>query len=220
MILGVVELGDKVELIKKINKKKSQHSLYSKIQNIVSKEELVISAPVENGKIIPLQLEQEYYLCIYTLKGLYKCEARVISRKRDGNMFYANLKIISKLQKHQRREYYRLDFVFPIQFRNKNNFKWLEGTVIDISGGGIRFRSKTRLEPSQVIECQIFLKLEDEIKQLIFTGTIVDSTVFDFNSYIYESRLSFEDISKDDREIIIRFIFEEERKRRKKEKGM
>lgn len=220
MLLEVVKLGDKIELIKKLNKKKSQRSLYSKIQNIVSKKEIVISAPVEKGKIIPLELNQEYYIYIYTQKGLYKCEAEVVSRKREGKMFYANLKLTSNMQKHQRREYFRLDFVFPFQFRSKNHYNWLAGTIIDISGGGIKFRSKTQLKADQNIECQISLDLDGEIHELLFPGKIIDSVIFDLNSYIYETRVSFDNISKEDREIIIRFIFEEERKRRKKEKGM
>lgn len=221
MISSSVKLGDKIEVIRKSGIKSNLHSLFSKIQGIPLDDEIVITAPIENGKIIPLELDWEYYLCIYTDKGLYRCEAKVVDRKKVENMFYANLKIITKMQKYQRRQYYRLDCVLSFQYKNDEEKEvWHQGIILDISGGGLRFTSNAQLVNEEQVVCHIQLNFEDEQKHLYIPGTIVDSSITDFNNVTYETRVSFNSISGEDREMVIRFIFEEERKRRKREKGM
>ncbi len=49
------------------------------IQDIVD-DELIISAPVKNGKIIPLEIGTSYMISIYTKGGLFNCKAKVSKR--------------------------------------------------------------------------------------------------------------------------------------------
>lgn len=222
MINSAVELGDKIEVIRKTGVKINQHSFFSKIQEITADDLIVITAPIENGKIIPLEINWEYYLCIYTARGLYRCESEVVSRKREEHMFFATLKLKTKMQKYQRRQYYRLDCVLSFQYKNEDQDKeeWSKGVILDISGGGLRFTSNgQRIQQEQVV-CHIQLNFEEEQKHIYVPGTIVDCNIIDFDAGIYETRVAFDDISNEIREMIIRFIFEEERKRRKKENGM
>lgn len=221
MINSAVELGDKIEVIRKTGFIVKQNSLYSKVQDIVSDNEIVITAPIDNGKIIPLEIDREYYLCVYTSRGLYRCEGEVISRHKEDNMHYATLKIKTKMQKYQRRQYYRLDCVLSFQYKNGDEKEaWNSGIILDISGGGLRFTSNNQLINGESLVCHIQLNFDDEQKHLYMNGTIIECNILDFNSNTYETRVSFNDIDNESREAVIRFIFEEERKRRKKQKGM
>lgn len=220
MLHKSVSLGDKIEVIKKTGFKSNEHSLFSMVQEIVSEDVLVISAPIESGKVIPLELGLEYYLCIYTSTGLYRCEAAVIDRKHVDRIYLATLQLKTKMQKYQRRQYYRLDCLLSFHYKNDNIEEWTEGTILDISGGGMRFTSKKQLLLDESLVCKIQLNFEGEKKTLFINGSIVGSSVIDYHTNLYETRVSFDLISNEDREMIIRFIFEEERKRRKKEKGM
>lgn len=221
MISSAVELGDKIEVIKKTGFIANQHSHYSKIQDIISDHELIITAPIDNGKIVPLEVNQDYYLCIYTAKGLYRCEAQVTERRKEENMFYAKLDIKSKMQKYQRRQYYRLDCILSFQYKESDDKEtWISGIILDISGGGLRFTSNKQLISGESIVCHVQLNFEDEQKHLYINGTIISCNILDFNTNTYETRISFNDINNDAREAVIRFIFEEERRRRKKQKGM
>ncbi|MBC7959345.1 MAG: flagellar brake protein [Vallitaleaceae bacterium] len=220
MINSSVELGDKIEVIRKTGLKTNQHSFFSKIQEIPDENQIIITAPIENGKIIPLEMNWEYYLCIYTANGLYRCESEVVDRKRVDHMFYATLKLKTKMQKYQRRQYYRLDCVLSFHYKNDEKEVWNNGLILDISGGGLRFTSNAQLVPLEQVVCHIQLNFEDDQKHLYVNGSIIDCNIIDFNANIYETRVAFDTISNDAREIVIRFIFEEERKRRKKEKGM
>lgn len=220
MINNFVEVGDKIELIKKRRAKKRELPYYSKIQDIKSNNEIIITAPTENGIIVPLMINSEFYLCIYTSKGLYKCDAEVIGRKREGRLFLATLKIKSNMQKYQRRQYYRLDCVINFKYKLIDSEEWENGIILDISGGGLRFTSNKELNKGNLLACNIELKIEDEIKNINIVGTIIDSSIVEKNTKSYETRIHFDKISNAERELVIRFIFEEERVRRKKEKGM
>lgn len=221
MINSAVELGDKIEVIRKTGFIANQHSHFSKVQDIVSDKELIITAPIDSGKIIPLELNQEYYLCVYTSRGLYRCEAEVVSRYKENNMFYANLAIKSKMQKYQRRQYYRLDCVLSFQYKNgEEKETWCSGIILDISGGGLRFTSSNQLIHGEPLTCHIQLNFDDEQTHLYINGTIIECNIVDFSTNTYETRVSFDTIDNESREAVIRFIFEEERKRRKKQKGM
>lgn len=220
MINSAVEVGDKIELVKKKGLIKREYPLFSKIQDIKLDNELIITTPIKNGKIIPLEINSEFYLCVYTSKGLYKCDVEVIDRKREDKMFLATLRIKSKMQKYQRRQYYRLDCIINFKYKTLNETEWNEGIILDISGGGFRFISNRKLIDKEQITSQIQLKFEEEVKNINVTGTIIDSNLIDIKANSYETRIYFDKISNEDRELVIRFIFEEERKRRKKEKGM
>ncbi len=220
MINGAVELGDKIEVIRKTGFKTNQHSFFSKIQEIPSENQIIITAPIENGKVIPLEINWEYYLCIYTSRGLYRCESEVVDRKRVEHMFFATLKLKTKMQKYQRRQYYRLDCILSFQYKNDEKEVWNGGLILDISGGGLRFTSNGQLIQQEQVVCHIQLNFEEEQKHLYVPGTIIDCNIIDFNTGLYETRVAFDTISSEAREMVIRFIFEEERKRRKKEKGM
>ena len=218
MISKAVKVGDKVELIKKTHIENLQHSFYSVIQEIRGQDKIIIAAPMEKGKIIPLEIEGDYYLCVYTDRGLYRCEITVTNRSKDNNFFTTTLQVNTKMQKYQRRQYYRLDCVLTFQYKNESKDEWNEGTILDISGGGIRFVSNCQLSSVDHVLCHIILNLENEKKHIYVSGEIVDSDEIDYHAY--ETRAAFEDISDEVREIIIKFVFDEERKKRKREKGM
>lgn len=221
MISNAVELGDKVEVIRKTGFKSNQQSLFSKIQEIPDSNVLIISAPIENGKIIPLEINWEYYVCIYTSRGLYRCEAEVIERKHYDNIFLAKLQVKTKMQKYQRRQYYRLDCVLSFHYKDQEDDIWTQGIILDISGGGIRYSNNIQMRTGEQLVCHIQLNFEEEQQKHVYiNGTIVSSSIIDLAQYIYETRIAFDHITNEDREVIIRFIFEEERKRRKREKGM
>lgn len=224
LINSIVDLGNKVEVLKKTGLQIVEHSLYSKVQDIVSEDEIIISTPIENGKIIPLEKMGEYYLSVYTDKGLYRCEALVSNRYKEGNMYYASLKLLTKLQKFQRRQYYRLDCVLKFKFKyleeEQEEEVWHDAVFLDISGGGLRFNTDIQLLSGEMIVCHLTLNYEGSEKNLFLNSKVIVCNAVDFKTNSYEARAFFDDISNEDREVVIRYIFDEERKRRKKEKGM
>lgn len=220
MICKALRLGDKIEVKKKSLLEKSEVSYQSFIQDINGTDEIVITSPIVGGKLIPLELDRTYVICVYTSRGLYRCEGVVVARTKEDHLYLVTIKIKTAMQKFQRRQYYRLGCLLNFHYKDDNQEIWNEGIIKDISGGGIRFNSKYAFEINKQIECHIQLNFTDEIKHLYVPGTIVASEKSDVSPEYIETRVAFGELSGETREVIIKFIFEEERKRRKQEKGM
>ena len=133
------------------------------------------------------------------------------------------------MKKYQRREFYRYACSVPVYSRHlqeeeKESLIWdekisgKEGESIDLGGGGVRFKVKERYEPEELIICMIKLVMDDEEKEVQVLGKVLDVTPVEYTRY-HEIRVQFEKISNEARENIIQYIFEDERKRRKKNSG-
>lgn len=93
---------------------------------------------------------------------------------------------------------------------------WSLGTIKDLSGGGTRFTSETQHSKGDKIKLQLELEVKAGIKSLFIEAIIVD-TYKVFNKVgLYEHRAEYNDISKKDREELINYIFEQERKMKKR----
>lgn len=117
--MHVVEIGDRISLvqIERHKVKTSDKTYVSQLLDFVDADKAIISAPMENGRVVPLSIGTKYEACFVTGKGLYKCDCEVVDRFKDGNMFQMIIKFITSFEKHQRREYFRLDLLMAFRFR-------------------------------------------------------------------------------------------------------
>ncbi|MCI8308150.1 MAG: flagellar brake protein [Lachnospiraceae bacterium] len=67
-----------------------------------------ISMPIENKVIVPLELGDIYKIVIYTSKGLYQCMSKILKRYKENSLYVLDIQFVGKLEKYQRRQYYRL----------------------------------------------------------------------------------------------------------------
>ncbi|GKX28965.1 pilus assembly protein PilZ [Vallitalea longa] len=223
MTFKALALGDKVEISRlkfNMNETYKNEQVYASILQDIGDNELIITAPVKNGKIIPLEVGATYVLSIYTKNGLYKCKTSVKNRYKQKELHFITFEIKSEFKKSQRRKYYRLECILPILFTDINDNIWNEGLIVDISGGGLRFTSKQKLGTNTTIRCKINLAMNDKVNHIDLKGNVLLSDIVDFDTMKYETRIMFCDISNVDREKIIKFIFEKERMRRKRKKGL
>ncbi len=212
----------------------------SRVYDVLKDGTLELDVPTKEGKLILLPLNVRYMFEFTTEAGVFRCQGTITERIKRGNFFLMKAKIISKLQKFQRREYYRLNVMMDVMFQSLDDrVEQLEkmadirnllqaasfnekimgrGTIVDISGGGMRFVCDTRIEDCNYMFVTFSIKVR-EIKQLVEVIAKVIAVNYNPDSKNYTYRLKF--IYKDSKiqETIIRFIFEEERRIRKKEFG-
>jgi c-di-GMP-binding flagellar brake protein YcgR len=219
MIQSAITLGDRIELTKKIEMEEAE-SFYSIIYELVDDKHMLIQAPIEGGKVMPLELEVVYYACIYTNRGLFRGEVEVTKRLKDDNLHYLELTFITPMKKYQRRQYYRMNCILSFKYKDVEDESWDTGTLLDISGGGIRFSTTSAMKINYKIRCHLELRLRDYTISVETEGIILQSKPVTQDRVHYQNRILFEELSLENREKIIKFIFEEERRRRKKEKGM
>ena len=146
----------------------------------------------------------------------------------------------TKLTKVQRRDYFRFQCLIPIKVlpipqevailpnmtlveddlqRYGNTYGLpVSGNITDISGGGAKFTAKADVLTDRFMYCSFRLRS----KQINETINVIARRVkseYKEKLGIYEHRIEFLFKEPEDRETIIKYIFDEERRIRKKDQG-
>lgn len=237
MLTELVRPGDKIEVQAVegaiLGGNAGNKKVYnSQVYDILDDERLEIMMPMDGTKLILLPVDGEYQFCFYTRKGLYQCFIRVVERYKDNNVYILLCELTSPIGKFQRREYYRYACILPVKTRElleeelealkeKKYQMWVglpltKGNIVDISGGGIRFVSTTRYTEGTQIAIGFSLNMHGKEEPYELVGKILKSRENEMRRGEYEHRVKFTLISNVQREEIIRYIFEEERKSRRR----
>lgn len=225
-----------VERVKYVDDQEKKKVYQSQVYDILSEDRLEISMPMEKSKLILLPVDVEYDLYFYTAGGLYQCFAKVIDRYKTEHNYLLLLELTSNLRKFQRREYYRLSCALEMNSRalKKEEVEAIDqqddylvpglplkrSIIVDISGGGIRFVGDYSYEPESLICCKYHLLVDGRDKEYTLVAKIIAVRELEDRKGLFEHRAQYININTLEREEIIRFIFEEERKNRKREKGL
>lgn len=240
MLSKFISPGDKIEMqrverLKGAEAEESRRIYLSSVHEIIAQDQMEVIMPMEKTKLILLPVDTEYDVTIYGQTGLFQCFARVVDRYKSNNVYILALELTSNLRKHQRREYYRFSCALEMCSRNleEEEIKAIDekrpyvltpglpikrSVIVDISGGGLRFLSTQRYEPDSMIYCSYHLLKKGEKKQIEVVGKVLTVNELENRKGTYEHRVQYVNVDVDTREQIIQFIFEEERKNRKRER--
>lgn len=232
-----ISIGNKLELVlldQIIKNEKDKKVYVSKIYDFIEDDVLQIAMPIYEGKLVPLPMDEKYSLCFYTDKGLLQCNAVVTSRYKSGNLFFLEITLLGDLNKVQRREFYRYQCKLDARMRIVLDEEYEMGVydaasdvekekypvkILDISGGGIRLVTRNNIEKNEIVKIDFTLYIVGEVMNFSLFARVLDSVNMRERRDFYEQRLEFMKISQEERDKIIRFIFESERMERKKEIG-
>ena len=197
---------------------------------------------------MPLRIDDIYELQFVTRSGLYRCKGKVLRRtKTSNNMAVAEVKFISALEKYQRRQFYRMNCIIPLEYSiltevqkdlykekkkclsleqkleidkkmENQEIEYSKGIMLDISGGGMRFNSSLQQETGDILLLQPALPETVRKKVPMLLGYVISSKrIPNKEPVLYDNRIEFVEISSAEQEHIITYIFKEERDRRKRE---
>lgn len=230
-----------IRILQEINKEKDDNqvgSYMSSIFDIDEEDNFLFHMPTQGGKILLLPMNVRYEFIFTTNNGLFKAEGTVKERFKKDNFYLMKGVITSEITKFQRREYYRMECSIPLLFvslddevgraekmadvndaiKDSSNPPAVRGigTILDLSGGGIKFTSEKELDDVNYL----YLHFEGKMSEKKFNVEAVAEIVArvynpDTKKYIYRVKFLFKDATKA-QERIIRFIFEEERRIRNK----
>ena len=210
-----------------------------------------IAIPTFKGHLVPLRVDDVYELIFVTKNGLYRCRGRIKKRTKTSNgLAVAEVKFISAMEKFQRRQFYRMQCIMPMTFsiltdvqkdlykekkrcltleQKLNIEKKLESqqlnfqkaTVLDISGGGMRFNSSEQQEDGDVLLLQPALPETIRKKIPFLFGRVISCRrIPNKEPVTYDNRIEFVEISSVEQEQIITYIFKEERDKRRRESDL
>lgn len=240
MFSKFVSVGDKIELQTANQGLEEQTASAGKVYmsevfDILSEDVIEIQMPMEKTKLILLPVDVEFDMVFYTANGMYQCFGRIADRYKSNNMYLLRVELTSNLRRYQRREFYRLKCALEMHSRNlredeiqtiesnlpyklTKNLPLKECVIVDISGGGLRFLSTHCYEPGSLLYCSYHLINGTERKKYEVISRVLSAVELENRRGTYEHRVKFYDMDPAVREEIIKFIFEEERKSRQKEK--
>lgn len=245
------EIGDRLELThekSKLGYSLSENKYSSQILDFDGVRTAKIATPILEGRVVPLEVGDQYQMCFFTKKGLYQCLGRVEKRYVVDRIHIIEMLLLTEMKKFQRREFFRLDCMLGIEYReisefehkirrilesdkmaseeNKEHLKealkrvekeWKKGDLLDISGGGLRFHCENALEKKQIVEVRIPLLLDGGTEWCDFLVTVLGCSQMQGSYHNYDIRGRFVDIQREMQEKIVQFVFEEQRRRMKKE---
>ena len=242
MIEQYVYLGQRVELetVTRIiadGQPQQLKKVYSsKVFDILSAERLEILMPYEQRKLVLLPVDTEYTMYFYVENGIFECSARIVDRYKTSNTFILVVEILTPLRKYQRREYYRYNCALELETREISEeerslldtpviefvqeLPLEKSMIVDISGGGLRFISTQRYKEGTLLYCKYNLPDNEEQKIYEIVGRVLHVIPVEKRPGYFEHRIQYHNIDNRKREEIIRYIFEQERKNLKKNKGV
>lgn len=238
MVSEIIRPGDKIDInfLHQNNGKTYKSSVFDFLDSYT----LEIGMPTEGGKMVIFNLGFECQLYFYTSKGLYTCEAVVVQRYKKGNFFLLAMRMKTGLKKFQRREFYRLECLIDFsyyriskevaQLGSENEFLKLTlspeyiieqkfACTRDISGGGIRFTAKEEIEIGQLILIVIRLNNEKIDHTFYLVADVISCELAPQTESRWIVRAKFRHKDPKIRDTIVRYVFEQDRKLRKKENG-
>lgn len=252
MLSDILTVGDKVDVIPPESKAgiiKTTKTYVSQIMDIDNEKTISIAMPYGNGLMYVLEKEVKYRLHFYTSKGLYQAICVLEGIYRENNAIIAQVKLISDLDKIQRRQYFRLECIHEIEYRvitqeemvmedrlaadkflnqlERSEVRkrlgqldriWQKASITDLSGGGAKFNSDNPLMAGDRVRIKLDFITGGELKKMILGAVIIASGKHENRNDKFEHRAEFYDIGKSDREDLIKYIFEQERKRRRNDK--
>ena len=247
MIQDILQIGNKIDICSLEKEDRKKHDgkklpiLVSQLEEIDEDGELVIQMPMYKGKLVLLSLGSRYELMFYTKRGLYRAVCQVTDRYKEDNFFMVKVMLRSNLNKFQRREYFRLECIIGMDAYElqREEAMMLSGAnleqrisdpevaqtlskavIVDISGGGIRFISERKHEAGDYLAVHMTLSNENIDKDIWVVVSIVSCRKAAQNMGRYQTRAEYIHMGNKLREIIIKYIFDEDRKIRKKDVGV
>ena len=95
-----------------------------------------------------------------------------------------------------------------------------KGVIIDISGGGTRLFMNKQYEKDTVVGVKFSITTGGRKKDMNLPAKIVLSFRKSNDENIFDNRLQFINIKREDTEDIVKYVFEKQRLMRQKERGM
>lgn len=206
-----INIGDRIEIIKTTSE--GEKTYPSQILDITDDGNFLISGPIWQNQIIPLHRGEKIKISyIVKNKGRYAFDGLVIRRKYE-NIYSLEIEKVSNIKKYQMRRYYRFDISIPvikefvIKTKMDEEISSEECRTKDISGSGLRLYSNYKHNVGDMVRCKF--NIEDNLMDI--KGKVVRIERVDTFDYMYSLGIDFVDIDEQERDTIIKFIFEQER---------
>lgn len=216
----------------------------SKVQDILENGDMEVEMPTEGGRNVSLPSGVRLEFVFYTKSGMYRCVAYIKDRYIKDRLYLLLIELKTPLEKFQRREYYRFECAMEMLYQpiRKDEVKiatieelkehhrltypeeiFQKAIAVDLSGGGLRFICDEPAQKGDYLLLSLNLQGDSMVHLWEVIGKVITCQQIENKSERkdslkkYEYRTQFIMKNSREREMIIKYIFEQERKSRQKE---
>ncbi len=222
------------------NKDEDRDIYISSVFGVTKDEKIIFHLPTRQGHVVTIPMDVPFIAVLNTKIGMFQIRGEIKQRGRLENFPVYVFEPSTRLSKVQRRDYFRFQCFIPIQVLPipedvaiLPNMKLVEddlekygntygspvsGNILDISGGGAKFTSADDI----ITERYMYVSFKLVSYTLCKTINVIArrvSSEYKKEFEMYEHRIEFLFKETEDRETIIKYIFDEERRLRKKDQG-
>lgn len=176
---------------------------------------IVISGPIEKGVLIPIHTGAKIKISYY-VENVGRFMFRGIVRRRGLKKIYLlEIERLTPSTRVQMRDYYRLLVRLKVmKYFEKSDSQILEEACVtqDLSGGGMKLKSNHEHKKGDLLECD--LSIGDKVVSV--KGNIVRIDKTEDKDFKYALGIKFFEMHHKSQEIIVQYVFEAQRKLRKK----
>lgn len=192
----------------------------SQFEESVDEYHAYIAAPIVEGVVYAVRVGWKITVYMQDGNDFYRFFARVTQRLQQDGRPLLRIERISDVDVAQRRQFYRFKCSIPLKYRVISQYKkdgesaFITGKTADISGSGLCFTAGEQIEPDSLIECELTI----DSKPIYLVGLIRRcdrKLVSELEQFVYDVGVLFSEIEEQKREMIIKYIFNEERRLRK-----
>lgn len=179
----------------------------------VGEKLLAVGAIFDKGDLIPLREGTKVKLTFWDEVAAYAFEAKIMQRIAVPVTLFV-LELPDTIAKVQRRSFVRVPAFYPVKFRSVTReglSDQYEGTMLDLSGGGMRFSTKEHVENNSLLYAQLSLA-NGEIQSPVRVCRV--EKIENTNRYCIS--VEFHEIPERERDRIIHCVFDIQRAMRKK----
>ncbi len=227
-MLDNLKIGNRVEISLERDGKKI-NSYKTRLEVIDSNNEMFLSFPMVAGQYVKIPKLNKYDLIFYTDIGLYSFKGEVEKYVKIDGLPYIKINLLDEGKKVQRREYFRYEYTMQVDFNKISDDKSKENKMIDdllqgmieadlddgftgitkdIGAGGLRFVTNEQVEVKDSIRVQFKVGGNN----IIVDAKILAATELENEKFKYQIRCKFTNMTENDKEKIVTFIFNEQRK--------
>ncbi|MGI6119344.1 MAG: flagellar brake protein [Desulfosporosinus sp.] len=179
----------------------------------IGEKTFTVGAPIDHGVVVPLRKGTKVKFVFVDEAASYSFEGKILQRISVPIPMLV-FELPDVVERIQRRKFFRVPALYPVSFQlvtEEGLSDPMKGTTLDISGGGMRFLTKERVEGKSLL----YVILSLPIGELKTDARVCHNEKIEDNK-IYVVSVEFLGIPERERDRIIYFIFESERARRQK----
>lgn len=213
MLINDIKTGMQAKIAYKGEAAKTAGPYTTRVETVENNRYVIVHEPLDKGKRIRFVGHNIYELSFMVGSAQLKFDGRYMATVKIDNFFMLRFELIGSGEKVQRRNSYRfvcsIPFVFNTIAENGSQSECIDGIIHDLSGGGIKMVCKEDLPENSLLRMDIIL---GEEKLMSFGQVRMKRQSPENVRYPFTYGISFELMPEKEEELIVRYIYNEQRK--------